>query len=422
MIGSSFITPAHADTVPGVADTTALTSPVAPADAFKGDATPNSLEPESADPLPGIVSVAPTQVGDTVTPPPQAGGEHQADGQATTDTHIVKPETPPISGESYVVPEVQGISYQVDGKDVTGVQSVARGTSVNITAVAKPGFVLDKDVQSSWKYVNYFPANPVKPSRTENTITIPVSDGVSYQVDDATVTGTLTVPQDKPLTVKATTAEGYAFPKKATTSWDFTYTATAKPAEPTRSGGIITIPATTGVDYLVGGEVVRGTVSVAKGRAVTVTAQPGAGYRLAAGATQTWTMPPTTNDTPPTTGDDTEAGNKGAGGGGTGGSTGSGATTPNEGGAPYDKNTAAKPATQPFADVTASMQFANDIAWLKDRGITTGWPDGTFRPVTPVSRDAMIAYIYRMAGSPKYTPTAPNILRCCAGRRVLHGD
>ncbi|MDK9593616.1 S-layer homology domain-containing protein [Propionibacterium freudenreichii] len=133
-------------------------------------------------------------------------------------------------------------------------------------------------------------------------------------------------------------------------------------------------------------------------------------------------MPPTTNDTPPTTGDDTEAGNKGAGGGGTGGSTGSGATTPNEGGAPYDKNTAAKPATQPFADVTASMQFANDIAWLKDRGITTGWPDGTFRPVTPVSRDAMIAYIYRMAGSPKYTPTAPNILRCCAGRRVLHGD
>ncbi|CEI31449.1 Protein of unknown function [Propionibacterium freudenreichii] len=50
MIGSSFITPAHADTVPGVADTTALTSPVAPADAFKGDATPNSLEPESADP------------------------------------------------------------------------------------------------------------------------------------------------------------------------------------------------------------------------------------------------------------------------------------------------------------------------------------------------------------------------------------
>ncbi|MDK9593615.1 hypothetical protein FAM14222_002002 [Propionibacterium freudenreichii] len=201
---------------------------MAPADAFKGDATPNSLEPESADPLPGIVSVAPTQVGDTVTPPPQAGGEHQADGQATTDTHIVKPETPPISGESYVVPEVQGISYQVDGKDVTGVQSVARGTSVNITAVAKPGFVLDKDVQSSWKYVNYFPANPVKPSRTENTITIPVSDGVSYQVDDATVTGTLTVPQDKPLTVKATTAEGYAFPKKATTSWDFTYTATAK--------------------------------------------------------------------------------------------------------------------------------------------------------------------------------------------------
>ena len=28
--------------------------------------------------------------------------------------------------------------------------------------------------------------------------------------------------------------------------------------------------------------------------------------------------------------------------------------------------------------------------------ISTGWPDGTYRPVTPVARDAMAAFIYRM--------------------------
>ncbi|SCQ75729.1 Hypothetical protein PFR_JS20-2_1868 [Propionibacterium freudenreichii] len=58
-----------------------------------------------------------------------------------------------------------------------------------------------------------------------------------------------------------------------------------------------------------------------------------------------------------------------------------------------------------FADVTPTMQFFNDICWLKESGITTGWPDGTYRPVTAINRDAMIAYIYRMAGSPAFTPT-----------------
>ncbi|MCT2978832.1 S-layer homology domain-containing protein, partial [Propionibacterium freudenreichii] len=59
--------------------------------------------------------------------------------------------------------------------------------------------------------------------------------------------------------------------------------------------------------------------------------------------------------------------------------------------------------TQYFSDVTPDMQFFNDICWLKEKGITTGWPDGTFRPVTPVARDAMAAFLYRQAGSPDVT-------------------
>ncbi|TGO06035.1 hypothetical protein SERN_0227 [Serinibacter arcticus] len=59
-----------------------------------------------------------------------------------------------------------------------------------------------------------------------------------------------------------------------------------------------------------------------------------------------------------------------------------------------------------FADVTPSTQFFTEISWLAQNRISTGWvlPDGTreFRPVTPVARDAMAAFLYRLAGSPEF--------------------
>jgi hypothetical protein len=66
----------------------------------------------------------------------------------------------------------------------------------------------------------------------------------------------------------------------------------------------------------------------------------------------------------------------------------------------------------PFTDVSSvrAMQtfsvFAREIAWLADRGISVGWTrsDGTrvYRPSEPVLRDAMAAFLYRLAGSPEY--------------------
>ncbi len=50
-----------------------------------------------------------------------------------------------------------------------------------------------------------------------------------------------------------------------------------------------------------------------------------------------------------------------------------------------------------FKDVPATSQFAKEICWLKSTGITTGYGDGTFRPLLPVARDAMAAYMYRYA-------------------------
>ncbi|WP_235866310.1 S-layer homology domain-containing protein [Serinibacter arcticus] len=58
-----------------------------------------------------------------------------------------------------------------------------------------------------------------------------------------------------------------------------------------------------------------------------------------------------------------------------------------------------------FVDVADDNQFALEINWLAARGISTGWttPAGQeFRPVTHIARDAMAAFIYRLAGSPAF--------------------
>ncbi|MCL2595631.1 MAG: S-layer homology domain-containing protein, partial [Promicromonosporaceae bacterium] len=53
------------------------------------------------------------------------------------------------------------------------------------------------------------------------------------------------------------------------------------------------------------------------------------------------------------------------------------------------------PATPTFLDVPRTSQFFTEIEWLAQTGITTGWPDGTFRPNSPVERQAMAAFLYR---------------------------
>lgn len=54
------------------------------------------------------------------------------------------------------------------------------------------------------------------------------------------------------------------------------------------------------------------------------------------------------------------------------------------------------PTTAPFTDVPVDLQFARDIAWMKEAGISTGWPDGTYRPFLPVERNAMAAFMERL--------------------------
>ncbi|MCL2595755.1 MAG: S-layer homology domain-containing protein, partial [Promicromonosporaceae bacterium] len=62
-----------------------------------------------------------------------------------------------------------------------------------------------------------------------------------------------------------------------------------------------------------------------------------------------------------------------------------------------------QPPTQPtFIDKTPEDTFFRQIEWLNHTGITTGWPDGTFRPGQPIERQAMAAFLYRAAGEPDF--------------------
>lgn len=59
-------------------------------------------------------------------------------------------------------------------------------------------------------------------------------------------------------------------------------------------------------------------------------------------------------------------------------------------------------ARQAFTDVPANAQFFHEISWLSNSGISTGYPDGSFRPLDSIQRDAMAAFLFRKAGSPAW--------------------
>lgn len=58
------------------------------------------------------------------------------------------------------------------------------------------------------------------------------------------------------------------------------------------------------------------------------------------------------------------------------------------------------PATPTFPDVPTDHAFSAEIEWAAAEGIVTGFPDGTYRPGTPVSRGSMCAYLHRDADGP----------------------
>jgi hypothetical protein len=58
------------------------------------------------------------------------------------------------------------------------------------------------------------------------------------------------------------------------------------------------------------------------------------------------------------------------------------------------------PATISFSDVDGTHPFFAEITWAAELGVALGYPDGTFRPTEPLTRQAVAAYLHRFAGEP----------------------
>ena len=61
--------------------------------------------------------------------------------------------------------------------------------------------------------------------------------------------------------------------------------------------------------------------------------------------------------------------------------------------------------TAPFPDVPADHPFCGAIAWMADEGLATGYADGGFHPTVPVSRQAAAAFLYRLETGNDVQPT-----------------
>ena len=73
------------------------------------------------------------------------------------------------------------------------------------------------------------------------------------------------------------------------------------------------------------------------------------------------------------------------------------------------------PAQSPFKDVTPDNPFYKEIVWAHNVGIANGWADGTFRPCEPITREALAAFMYRNAGSPAVDQSYANKFKDVAG-------
>jgi hypothetical protein len=62
------------------------------------------------------------------------------------------------------------------------------------------------------------------------------------------------------------------------------------------------------------------------------------------------------------------------------------------------------PGVPTFPDVPLDHPFYLEIEWAVSAGIMEGFSDGDFRPEDPATRQAMAAFFYRQAGSPAFVP------------------
>ena len=54
-----------------------------------------------------------------------------------------------------------------------------------------------------------------------------------------------------------------------------------------------------------------------------------------------------------------------------------------------------------FSDVAAGRWYTEAVDWAAEKGVVTGYPDGSFRPNDAITREQLAVMLYRYAGSPE---------------------
>jgi hypothetical protein len=75
------------------------------------------------------------------------------------------------------------------------------------------------------------------------------------------------------------------------------------------------------------------------------------------------------------------------------------------------------PAEPSFSDVPADHPFSTEIEWASAEGIARGYPDGGFRPGAPVTRQAMASFLYQFLGAPLGPFQDPGFTDVAAGHQ-----
>ena len=78
-------------------------------------------------------------------------------------------------------------------------------------------------------------------------------------------------------------------------------------------------------------------------------------------------------------------------------------------------------ADAPFKDVSPSDWYGAAVAWAAEQGVVSGYPDGTFRPSAPVTRQELVALMYRYALSLGADGTAPALPETFTDRDQVPG-
>ncbi|MCT9625589.1 S-layer homology domain-containing protein [Pseudarthrobacter equi] len=298
----------------------------------------------------------------------------------------VTPVAPTFSETEFTIPDVEGVQYLMDGYEIRPATRTAFRYRTEITVVPRPGFAFPDGTQTSYthffEHLNPNPVLiqvvPVAPEfrQDSNAYVIPAVSGVQYQVNgENKAAGTYPAPagENVDLVITAAPSPGYVFGDGAVSRWESTMRVpapiTVSPAAPDfdRASRTYTIPASTaGVSYKVDGVLVGPGRYAASGK-VTIEAVAAAGYHLSGESSWSFDFSIQPNPVP-------------------------------------------DPASPVFSDVSPDTQFSTEIGWMASTGISTGWIEAngtrTYRPLSPVNRDAMAAFMYRLAGKPAFTAPA----------------